>query len=134
MEAENHRVKLIPNANVMFEYGFAAGIIGIGHCKQIVGLHSDIGEKMEDMPFDVNQRSSIIFTIKDEDDEERRKEIERLEKCIGKWLNDRLEDLIVERDEQPDGKAIVVFENGDNEIELHPHFEQINYFASYSIY
>lgn len=132
MEVENHRVKLIPNANVMFEYGFAAGIIGIEHCKQIVGLHSDIGEKMEDMPFDVNQRSSIIFTIKDEDDEERRKEIERLENCIGKWLNDRLEDLIIERNKQPDGKAIVVFENGDNEIELYPHFEQINYFASYS--
>lgn len=37
MEAENNRVKLIPNANVMFEYGFAVGKIGIEHCKQIVG-------------------------------------------------------------------------------------------------
>ena len=131
MEAENHRVKLIPNANVMFEYGFAAGKIGIEHCKQIVGLQSDIGEKMEDMPFDVNQRSSIIFTIKDEDNEERRKEIERLENCIEKWLNERLEDIITERGKQPDSKAIVAFENGENEIELHPHFEQIKYFSSY---
>ncbi len=127
-EIKNHtqkRTKLQPNSNVMFEYGYAAGKIGIEHCKQIIGLHPERGEQIEDMPFDIKQRSSILFTVITESGEDATNETKKLTGSIKKWIKEHLYDIMLEEniDKQPTAK--VTFEDGSEDITLHPRFEQV---------
>lgn len=127
-EVKDHpqkRTKLQPNSNVMFEYGYAAGKIGIEHCKQIIGLHPEKGERIEDIPFDIKQRSSILFTVITEPGEEVTNETKKLTGSIKRWLKERLYDILLEEsiDEQPVAK--VTFGDGSDDITLHPRFEKV---------
>ncbi len=127
-EIKNHtqkRTKLQPNSNVMFEYGYAAGKIGIEHCKQIIGLHPERGEQIEDMPFDIKQRSSILFTVLTEPEKDVYDETKRLSDSIKRWLKESLYDIMLEENTADKPAATVTFEDGSNDIELLPRYEKV---------
>lgn len=52
-------VKLLPNPNVMYEYGYAKGIGLMNHCILLAYLND--GENTEDLPFDVNHDTITGF-------------------------------------------------------------------------
>lgn len=52
-------VKLLPNANVMYEYGYAKGIGKMNRCILLANLAE--GENKEDLPFDINHDTITEF-------------------------------------------------------------------------
>lgn len=52
-------VKLLPNANVMYEYGYAKGIGKMNRCVLLANLEE--GENKEDLPFDINHDTVTEF-------------------------------------------------------------------------
>lgn len=56
-------VKLLPNANVMYEYGYAKGIGKMNRCILLANLSQ--GENKEDLPFDINHDTITEFKTVD---------------------------------------------------------------------
>lgn len=85
-------LKLCPNSNVMFEYGYAMRALGEDRCTQYVFLKKDWNMAL--MPFDINQRTTLLLKEADlEDANEPGKKGERNTKFIEiqlKWeMNSR---------------------------------------------
>lgn len=55
------RNKLMPNSNVMYEYGFAVGVKGMNRMIAVANLQE--GELIEQLPFDINHDTIISFNI-----------------------------------------------------------------------
>lgn len=55
------RNKLMPNSNVMYEYGFAVGVKGMNRMIAVANLQE--GELIEQLPFDVNHDTIISFNV-----------------------------------------------------------------------
>lgn len=55
------RNKLMPNSNVMYEYGFAVGVKGMNRMIALANLQE--GELIEQLPFDINHNTIISFNI-----------------------------------------------------------------------
>lgn len=60
-EEENRLEKLQPNANVMFEYGYA--LKAKGEERMILLANLEKGEHIEQLPFDINHDTITAFTI-----------------------------------------------------------------------
>lgn len=57
------RYKLIPNSNVMYEYGFAVGIKGMSRMIAVANLKE--GEFVEQLPFDINHDTILTFDVEE---------------------------------------------------------------------
>lgn len=55
------RNKLMPNSNVMYEYGFAVGVKGMNRMIAVANMQE--GELIEQLPFDINHDTIISFNV-----------------------------------------------------------------------
>ena len=60
-EDSSMRNKLMPNSNVMYEYGFAVGVKGMNRMIAVANLRE--GELIEQLPFDINHDTIISFDV-----------------------------------------------------------------------
>lgn len=128
--------KLCPNSNAMFEYGFAIGCHGDGLCKQFVYLEK--GQKMPQMPFDINQRKTIILTEEElefiAEQNEKKKNPERNTKNIETLLESWILDSVAAINEKRSNAvlpyhAYISFSDGKDEATVNPVFKRISYYA-----
>ena len=110
----NGSVKLVPNSNVMFEYGYAKGTIGMSRCILLSRLIE--GQKEQQLPFDINHDSITTF----------------LDSLNITFLSNRIKMVLedVEKDRADSQKRFgcsLLFQNNDNTITIHPEFNLIFY-------
>lgn len=126
-------LKLCPNSNVMFEYGYAMRALGEDRCTQYVFLKKDWNMAL--MPFDINQRTTLLLKEADlEDTNEPEKKGERntkfIEVQLENWILGCIEDINEERRNIIlDDFATISFEDNKDEIIINPPFKRINYTA-----
>lgn len=83
---EEHKLpKLMPNSNVMYEYGFAQKCKGERRMIALASLNPKIGEYEALLPFDINHDTITQFESVDD------------LKCLSKWIGNIIEDVDKER-------------------------------------
>lgn len=102
--------KLMPNSNVMFEYGYA--FRELGHNRAIPCAILSKGQSTQCLPFDFNHSEIVLF-----------KEGEKIK--LDK-LTKRIQIAMKEADEHRSPKCDVVFADGTTLLTLEPHFESRN--------
>jgi hypothetical protein len=112
------RNKLMPNSNVMYEYGFAVGVKGMNRMIAVANLKE--GELIEQLPFDINHDTIISFNV------EKGKQISLY--SLIKRLSD---EVIAERNQKKKQYESQVFFTLNNEqferIIIHPQYKRIQY-------
>lgn len=109
-------VKLMPNSNAIFEYGYAMSHLGPD--KVLAFVEMEVDYKIPDLPFDLNHRTINIFKPGEEVIVDIR-EIRQIIEIINNEIANR----------KPKHNCVVVFEDEKNEITLHPKYNYIRYFA-----
>lgn len=102
--------KIMPNSNVMFEFGYAMRALGENNCKQLVCLKQ--GQTINQLPFDIQQRKAVEITSNDRT---------TLKKLLENWL--RAKAL------KPLREGVIIFNNNESALTLHPEFIRISYIA-----
>ena len=110
----NGSEKLVPNSNVMFEYGYAKGTIGMSRCILLSRLIEE--QKVQQLPFDINHDSITTF----------------LDSLNIPILSNRIKMVLedVEKDRADSQKRFgcsLLFQNNDNTITIRPEFNLIFY-------
>lgn len=112
------RNKLMPNSNVMYEYGFAVGVKGMNRMIAVANMQD--GELIEQLPFDINHDTIITFSI-------------GREKPLSLYsLIKRLSDeVIAERSQKKKQYECQVFFSVDGQgyerLTIHPKYKKIQY-------
>lgn len=110
-------IKISPNSNVMFEYGYAISQLGDSRCRQLAYLKD--GHTMQMMPFDISQRKTIIISDANKKD---------LQKKIEAWILEKIVDIDKARqNDLPEEGAYISFKDDGKELNINPIFERITY-------
>lgn len=109
--------KLQPNANVIFEYGYALKSKGHRFTRLLTCL--DANQAIEQLPFDINHRKMIKFHLDDKG----------ISSVIKSWILSKMGEVIAFR--KPVARAIISFEGGSDEITLRPLFKRKLYYKMY---
>lgn len=118
IDEDVRRTKLIPNPNVMFEYGYATGFKGIDYVLSVANLKKS--EFAEQLPFDVNHDTISIFNL----DEGEKLSLYSLIRGLSEKIIKEREKKIKEYD------CVVCWKDNDEEkmsITIHPKYRRIHY-------
>jgi hypothetical protein len=110
----NGVTKLVPNSNVIFEYGFAKGTIGMNRC--ILLARMEEGQVLAQFPFDINHDTITTFS------DSRR--LPSLSEGIKRIL---LEAEKTRLESQNLHCCSLVFQNGEENCEIRPEFKRVIY-------
>jgi hypothetical protein len=87
--------QLMPNSNVLFELGFAAGSLGF---ESLIGVVNEAYGSIDGQVFDIKRRSSLTYSVaEDADSTTMAKEQERLSRAIEKVFLDTLKTVVIPR-------------------------------------
>ena len=118
-----NRYKLMPNSNVMYEYGFAVGVKGMNRMIAVANMQE--GELIEQLPFDINHDSIISFNV------EKGKQLSLYQ--LIKRLSD---EVIAERIQKKKQYECQVFFSlngqGYERITVYPKYKKIQYARKYN--
>ena len=107
-----HKVKAMPNSNVLIEMGYAMGMKGY---KRMIGVAREGEISLEHMPFDIRQMRYTSF--KDE---------KKLNK-MAEWIAPMFDEILRVGASIPEYSAVVMAVPDGTEIEVHPSFLKLVY-------
>ena len=110
----NGVTKLVPNSNVIFEYGFAKGTIGMRRC--ILLARMEEGQSLTLFPFDINHDSFATFS----DSRKKPDLLTRIKEILVEAEKERLES-------QNRHRCSLMFENGEVVCDIRPEFKRVIY-------
>ncbi len=114
----SNRYKLMPNSNVMYEYGYAVGVKGMKRMIAVANMQE--GELLEQLPFDINHDTIISFAL----DGEKHMSLYSLIKRLSNEVAAERE----QKKKQYECKAFFMQdEKGYERITIHPKYKKIQY-------
>jgi len=118
IDEDVRRTKLIPNPNVMYEYGYATGVKEMQYVLSVASLKKS--ELAEQLPFDVNHDTITLFNIEEGEKLSLYPMIKRLSEDIIDERRDRIEEYDCEVSWNDNNEAVKT-------IIIHPKYRRIHY-------
>ena len=96
---ESHEPQQLPNANVIFELGYAAKCLGFD---VLVGVINEAFGKIEGQVFDIKRRASLVYNMFDDSSAEHRtNECEKLSRQLEEVFRTTLDAVVAQRHGRP---------------------------------